>query len=61
MKGFHIGRGLVVGCDSVVTKDVPAYTIACGNPARVVRVFSGYSEVFNGDDLYDDRGNNAVI
>lgn len=61
LKGVHIGRGSVVGCDSVVTKDVPAYAIACGNPARVVKVFSGYSEVLNGNDPYDDRGNNAVI
>ena len=60
LKGVHIGRGAVVGCDSVVTKDVPAYTIACGNPARVVKMLPGYSVVLSGVDESDDRGNNAV-
>lgn len=37
LKGVTIGRGAVVGCRSVVTKDVPPYTIVAGNPARVVK------------------------
>lgn len=37
LKGVSIGEGAVVGCGSVVTKDVPAYTVAAGNPARVLR------------------------
>jgi acetyltransferase-like isoleucine patch superfamily enzyme len=32
----RIGRGAVVGGGSVVTKDVPPFAIAVGNPARVV-------------------------
>jgi acetyltransferase-like isoleucine patch superfamily enzyme len=32
-----IGAGVVVGAGSVVTKDVPAFTLVVGNPARVVR------------------------
>lgn len=31
-----IGRGAVVGAGAVVTKDVPAYAIVVGNPAKVV-------------------------
>ncbi|MBL8351860.1 MAG: CatB-related O-acetyltransferase [Burkholderiaceae bacterium] len=34
---MHIGRGAIVAAGAVVTKDVPAYTIVAGNPARVVR------------------------
>ncbi|MFJ6284409.1 acyltransferase [Pseudarthrobacter oxydans] len=34
--GVAIGEGSVVGAGSVVTKDVPAYAIVVGNPARVV-------------------------
>ncbi|WP_156369758.1 DapH/DapD/GlmU-related protein [Arthrobacter sp. Leaf145] len=35
--GVTIGEGSVIGAGSVVTKDVPSYSIAVGNPARVVR------------------------
>jgi acetyltransferase-like isoleucine patch superfamily enzyme len=37
LDGVRIGRNAVVGAGAVVTKDVPAYTIVAGNPARVVR------------------------
>jgi maltose O-acetyltransferase len=32
-----IGRGCVIGAGSVVTKDLPDYSVAVGNPARVIR------------------------
>ena len=38
LKGVHIGEGSIVGCNSVVTKDVPPYSIVAGNPARVVKM-----------------------
>lgn len=37
LKGVRIGRGSVVACNSVVTKNVPANCIVAGNPARVVK------------------------
>ncbi|MGP1585275.1 MAG: acyltransferase [Schwartzia sp. (in: firmicutes)] len=36
LKGVTIGEGAVVGAGSVVTHDVPPWTIAAGNPAKVV-------------------------
>ena len=36
LKGVTVGEGAVVGVNSVVVTDVPAYSVAMGNPARVV-------------------------
>lgn len=38
--GVRIGRGAVIGANSVVLEDVPAYAVAVGAPARVTRSFS---------------------
>ena len=37
MPGVTIGDGAIIGAGSIVTKDIPAYTIATGRPARVVK------------------------
>lgn len=37
LKGITIGRGAIVAAGGLVTKDVPAYTIVAGAPARVVK------------------------
>jgi phosphonate metabolism protein (transferase hexapeptide repeat family) len=37
LPGRSIGTGAVVAAGAIVTKDVPAYTIVAGNPARTIR------------------------
>ena len=37
LSGVTIGEGAVVGANSVVTKDIPAYTIVGGNPAKIIK------------------------
>jgi len=37
LKGVTIGEGAIVAARSVVTHDVPAHSIAAGNPAKIVR------------------------
>jgi acetyltransferase-like isoleucine patch superfamily enzyme len=37
LSGVNIGDGAVIGAGSVVTKDIPSYAIAAGNPCRVIK------------------------
>ena len=39
LPGVTIGRHVVIGANSVVTKDIPDFSVAVGVPARVVRRF----------------------
>ena len=38
--GVRIGNGAIIGAGSVVTRDIPADSVAVGNPARVTRTLS---------------------
>lgn len=37
LKGVTIGEGAIVGAGSVVTRDIPPYVFAAGNPAKIIR------------------------
>ncbi|MDO1605368.1 CatB-related O-acetyltransferase [Lactobacillus sp. YT155] len=43
--GVTIGDGAVIGTGSIVTKDVPPYAIAAGNPARIVKYRFSESQI----------------
>jgi len=44
--GIEIGTYSIIGAGSVVTKNVPSFSIAAGNPARVIKSFSSQTELF---------------
>jgi acetyltransferase-like isoleucine patch superfamily enzyme len=52
-----IGRGSVVGANSVVTRSIPAYSVAAGNPARIVKQYDPVSKRW----LMEARGTTAGI
>jgi hypothetical protein len=45
LPGRSIGTGAVVAAGAIVTKDVPAYTVVAGNPARAIK--RRFSEAFS--------------
>jgi acetyltransferase-like isoleucine patch superfamily enzyme len=45
LPGVHIGRHVTIGANSVVTHNIPDYSVAVGSPARVVKQYS-----FDSDD-----------
>src|SRR3990172_2509173 len=43
--GISIGEYAVIGAGATVTRSVPAYSIAAGNPAQVKRQFASYDQM----------------
>lgn len=40
LSGVHIGKHSIVAARAVVTKDVPAYSIVAGNPAKIIKHYN---------------------
>ncbi len=44
LPGVHIGDRCIIGAGSVVTRDIPSYTIAAGVPAKVIKEWNAESK-----------------
>ena len=38
--GVHIGKAAIIAAGAVVTKDIPAYSIVAGVPAKVIKILN---------------------
>ena len=54
--GVHIGNNVVIGAGSVVTKDIPDWCIAAGNPCKVIRKVteSDKRKLFHNEEIDDE-------
>lgn len=53
--GVHIGSNTVIGAGSVVTKDIPDWVVAAGNPCRVIRKITDEDKKFYFKDRVFDN------
>lgn len=57
--GIHIGSNSVIGAGSVVTKDIPEWCVAAGNPCRVIRKITKEDErlLYKKEEMDDEAWN----
>ena len=56
LPGVSIGEGTIIGSCSLITRDSPAWCIAVGSPAKVVRTLSTHNQVVN-----NYMGDNRIV
>ena len=54
LPGVEIGEGCVIGAGSVVTRSIPAHTLAAGNPCRVIRELTEADSMKHRPELLGD-------
>ena len=60
--GVNIGSNVVIGAGSVVTKDIPDWCVAVGNPCRVKRLITDDDKrkLFKDEEIDEEAWNNIV-
>jgi len=56
LKGVTIGRGAVVAAGSVVTKNVPPYSIVGGNPAKIIKCRFEEEQICKHEEILKNEG-----
>ncbi len=60
--GVHIGSNTVIGAGSVVTKDIPDWVVAAGNPCRVIRrITEQDKEYYYKDRKFDNAAYTEIL
>lgn len=60
--GVHIGSNTVIGAGSVVTKDIPDWCIAAGNPCKVIRkITEEDKKLYYKDREFDEEAWNIAL
>ena len=61
--GVHIGDNVVIGAGSVVTKDIPAWSLAAGNPCKVIRKITDEDrrKLFHDEEVDDEAWNEIYL
>lgn len=56
LPGVHVGSNTVIGAGSVVTKDIPDWSLAAGNPCKVIRkITEEDKKYYYKDRAFDDE------
>ena len=60
--GVHIGNNVVIGAGSVVTKDIPDWSFAAGNPCRVIKKITDddKTKLFHNEEIDEEAWNDIV-
>ena len=60
--GINIGSNVVIGAGSVVTKNIPDWCVAAGNPCKVIRIITedDKRKLFKNEEIDDEAWNNIV-
>lgn len=60
--GVHVGDNVVIGAGSVVTRDIPDWSIAAGNPCRVIRKITDEDKkkLFKDEEIDTEAWNDIV-
>lgn len=60
--GVHIGNNVVIGAGSVVTKDIPDWHVAAGNPCRVLRKITDADKrkLFGSEEIDEEAWNDII-